>query len=75
MNRNSETIWRSGSEAGGIPPVRRGRLKGGRWAPALFLAPSAAGLLLFFLLPFADTVRRSMTDARGSAFIGGESYA
>ncbi len=91
MNRNFGTIWQSGSSpqgAGPVPagpagprapggrfPARRSRVKRGRWAPVLFLAPSFAGLLLFFLLPFADTVRRSMTNARGNAFVGAESYA
>jgi len=40
-----------------------------------FLAPSIAGILVFFLVPFADTVRRSFYDARGRNFIGLDGYA
>ncbi|MCL2188206.1 MAG: sugar ABC transporter permease [Defluviitaleaceae bacterium] len=39
-----------------------------------FLAPSFAGILIFFLIPFADTVRRSFYDVRGVNFIGLQSY-
>ena len=39
-----------------------------------FLAPSMAGILVFFLIPFADTVRRSFFDARGRNFIGLDGY-
>lgn len=41
----------------------------------LFCLPSLAGLCIFFLIPFADTVRRSFFDARGAEFIGGAGYA
>jgi len=34
-----------------------------------------AGILAFFLVPFADTVRRSFYDARGRNFIGLDGYA
>jgi len=37
--------------------------------------PSIAGILIFFLIPFADTVRRSFFDARGRNFIALEGYA
>jgi len=48
----------------------------GEGAAALaFLAPSLIGLLVFFLIPFIDTVRRSFYDARGSNFIGMSGYA
>ena len=40
----------------------------------LFLAPSLAGLLLFVLFPFADTVRRSFFDPMGGSFVGLENY-
>jgi len=46
----------------------------GLWALA-FMAPSVAGIFIFFLIPFADTVRRSFFDARGKQFIGLEGYA
>lgn len=40
----------------------------------LFLTPSLAGLLLFVLFPFADTVRRSFFDPMGGSFVGLENY-
>lgn len=40
----------------------------------LFLLPSLLGLAVFFLVPFADTVRRSFTDAKGRSFVGLEGY-
>ncbi|MCL1803306.1 MAG: sugar ABC transporter permease [Eubacteriaceae bacterium] len=39
-----------------------------------FLAPSIIGLSAFYVLPFADTVRRSFYDARGKSFIGLSGY-
>ena len=47
-------------------PTPRGSIspnKMNRAAPYLFLAPSLAGLCVFVLVPFADAVRRSFTDA------------
>ena len=38
------------------------------------MGPSFAGLALFFLVPFADTVRRSFFDARGTHFTGLKAY-
>ena len=49
-------------------------MKGERIAALAFLAPSMAGILVFFLIPFADTVRRSFFDARGRNFIGLDGY-
>lgn len=43
-------------------------------AAFLFVLPSVCGLLLFFLFPFADTVRRSFTDDAGGAFVGLSNY-
>ena len=40
----------------------------------LFLAPGLIGTSVFFLLPFAETVRRSLTDALGKSFCGIENY-
>ena len=48
--------------------------KGEGLVPFAFLAPSMVGILVFFLIPFADTVRRSFFDARGKSFIGLEGY-
>ena len=40
----------------------------------LFLLPSLLGLSIFFVIPFADTLRRSFYDARGKNFIGFDGY-
>ena len=40
-----------------------------------FLAPSLLGISIFFLVPFADTIRRSFYDVRVVNFIGLESYS
>ena len=53
----------------------RNAVKGETLAALAFLAPSMAGILIFFLIPFADTVRRSFYDARGRNFIGFDGYA
>ena len=48
----------------------------GEGFPALaFLAPSLIGISIFFLIPFANTVRRSFYDTRGKNFVGTEGYA
>jgi len=53
----------------------RGIVRKGEGLAALaFLAPGFAGILVFFLIPFADTVRRSFFDARGRNFIGLDGY-
>ena len=43
-------------------------------AAALFLLPSAAGVSIFVLLPFADTIRRSFTNALGTQSVGLANY-
>lgn len=43
-------------------------------AAFLFLLPSFAGICVFFLLPFADTIRRSFFDAMGNQFVGLQGY-
>lgn len=40
----------------------------------LFLSPGLLGISVFFLAPFADTIRRSFYDARGKNFIGFDGY-
>lgn len=42
--------------------------------PWLFLAPSLAGVVLFVLAPFAETLRRSVTDTMGRRFVGLANY-
>lgn len=44
-------------------------------AAYLFLLPSLLGLLVFLLAPFAETVRRSFTNALGTQFVGLSNYA
>jgi len=48
--------------------------KGEGLAALAFMSLSMAGILVFFLIPFADTVRRSFYDARGINFIGLDGY-
>ena len=50
-------------------------MKGEGAAALAFLAPSIIGISVFFLIPFVDTVRRSLYDARGRNFIGLDGYA
>jgi len=52
-----------------------GAMKGEGLAAFAFLAPSLIGISVFFLIPFADTVRRSFFDARGKNFVGLDGYA
>ena len=40
----------------------------------LFLLPSLIGVLLFVLLPFVETIRRSMFDTMGSTWVGFSNY-
>jgi len=49
--------------------------KGEGFAALAFLAPSFIGILIFFLIPFIDTVRRSFYDARGVNFIAMDGYS
>lgn len=57
--------------------MRRGRLlpRGEGVAALLFLAPSALGLMVFYLVPFAAGVWESFTDrALGGSFVGLANY-
>ena len=42
--------------------------------PLLLLSPSLVGVILFYLLPFVEVVRRSFTDAMGRRFVGLANY-
>ncbi|MCL2372659.1 MAG: sugar ABC transporter permease [Defluviitaleaceae bacterium] len=64
MSKTLGTIWQN---------VRKKR-RGEGFTALAFLAPSFVGMCAFFLIPFADTVRRSFFDVRGVNFIGLESY-
>lgn len=44
-------------------------------AAICFLLPSMLGIIIFFLLPFADTIRRSFYDALGKQFRGFQNYS
>ena len=72
MSRTSKTISRKGRSS---KSIRNHAMKGEGFAALAFLGPSMTGILIFFLIPFADTVRRSFFDARGKNFIGTEGYA
>lgn len=43
-------------------------------AAALLLAPSLTGVAVFYLIPFAEVIRRSFTDAPGHRFVGLANY-
>lgn len=43
-------------------------------AAALLLAPSLTGVAVFYLIPFAEVIRRSFTDALGRRFVGLANY-
>ena len=82
MSRTSRTISRRGPDTGrggahlfGGSKAAGSPRKGESFAALAFLAPSLAGILVFFLVPFADTVRRSFYDVRGRNFIGLDGYA
>ena len=64
MSKASETILRKGRSA----------MKSEGFISLAFIAPSLIGISVFFLIPFADTVRRSFFDTRGVNFIGFDSY-
>lgn len=44
------------------------------WAGLFFLLPSLGGVAVFMLIPFADVLRRSLTDAVGVRFVGLQNY-
>lgn len=54
--------------------MARRRQAGEARAAYAFLLPSMAGLTVFVLAPFAETVRRSFTNALGTQFVGLANY-
>lgn len=59
-------------------PPRRPVARGSSWWPLLFIGPTAAGLLVFFVWPTVRTVALSLTKVGpfgGSTFVGTENYA
>ena len=65
QRRKRETQWKK-------PSVGR---KGEGLAALAFMGVSLAGVSVFFLIPFVETVRRSFYDARGKNFIGLDGYS
>ena len=65
MSKTSATTWQNACKR---------IFKGEGLTAIAFMAPSLAGITIFFLLPFIDTVRRSFYDVRGVNFIGLQSY-
>ena len=63
----SHFIWPSGSK-------RRSAKRQRYAAAAALLAPSLLGVAVFYLVPFAEVVRRSFTDAMGRRFLGLANY-
>lgn len=55
----------------GIRKKRADRKKYTGW---LFLLPGFLGVLVFYLIPFGDVVRRSFTQAIGGKFVGFDNY-
>ena len=49
-------------------------MKKQRRAGVLFVLPSLIGVLVFYLIPFGDVVRRSFLKASGSGFAGFGNY-
>ena len=72
MNKTSKIISRKEHKR---QKAHHTAMKGEGLAALAFLVPGFAGILIFFLIPFADTVRRGFFDARGKNFIGLEGYA
>lgn len=52
----------------------KGKAKREALAAWLFLLPSLSGIIIFVLLPYAETVRRSFTSAVGDKFVGMQNY-
>lgn len=44
------------------------------WKNLAYLLPSLAGVLFFYILPFADVVKRSFMDDMGRTYIGIQNY-
>lgn len=63
------------AEAAGFGIPRQSPISKEAFTALAFMAPSAIGISIFFLIPFIDTVRRSFYDVRGVNFIGFQSYA
>ena len=79
MNKTLKTILPNSSKQKiNALPAPKGNVnkyrKGSGLTALLFLIPSLAGLFIFYLFPFADTIRRSLYDTRGRNFTGAESY-
>jgi len=72
LSKTLKTILQRGLKSSSNATAKGKRGEG--FAALVFLAPSFAGISLFFLAPFVDTVRRSFFDALGIKFIGLDGY-
>lgn len=54
---------------------RKNRKKNKNRTAYLFLMPSLAGVLILFVIPYLDVIRRSFMDGAGKQFVGLENYA
>ena len=45
------------------------------WKNLLYLLPSLTGVLIFYLIPFIDVLRKSFMDDMGRSFIGLQNYS
>ena len=52
----------------------KGHGNGKRWRGALWILPSFLGVLVFYLLPYADVARRSFFGAVDNQFVGLANY-
>lgn len=66
MNRNAGRI--------GLKRKKMKRRKNRIWYAAGFLLPGLAGVSLFYLLSFAEVVRRSFLQSASGRFVGAENY-
>lgn len=69
-DRNYNVFYRIQYEGGEVVAKRTKRSRVG-W---LFVLPSLAGVMVFYLIPFFDVVRRSFLRAVGGGFVGLENY-
>lgn len=57
-----------------MPERKRQNLKKREYAGYLFVLPELIGVMIFYLIPYADVVRRSFVRAAGGGFVGLDNY-
>ncbi len=72
MSKIPRTTWRNAAKSIALRGKRSWRSEGA--GAVIFLLPSFLGLCIFFLIPFIDTVRRSLMNATGTEFVGLNGY-